>query len=113
MVELHDGMVAREPAGQRLRPAACTASTARRKLAAFLAYFGAIFLTVGWWKQTDPLRSSRLRIGPILRRCSRPGLWWCLFGFPQPWGFMLVAAISITAQLSAPWLSPQERSTAR
>jgi serine/threonine protein kinase len=79
------------------------------KLAAFLAYFGAIFVTVGWWKQTDPLRVSRLRIGPILTTLLAAWIWWMLFGFPQPWGFMLAAAIAITVQLAAPWLSQQDR----
>jgi hypothetical protein len=79
------------------------------KLAAFLAYFGAIFVTVGWWKQTDPLRVSRLRIGPILTTLLAAWVWWMLFGFPQPWGFMLAAAIAITVQLAAPWLSQEDR----
>jgi hypothetical protein len=82
------------------------------KLPAFLGYFGAVFLTIGWWKQTDPLRSSRLRIGPILIGMAAAWLWLFVFPFPQPWGFMLVAAISIAAQLSAPWLSPAERTAA-
>jgi hypothetical protein len=79
------------------------------EIAAFLTYFGAIFLTVGWWKQTDPLRSSRLKIAPILVAVFAAWLWTLVLGFPQPWGFMVAAAISITVQLSAPWLSPQER----
>jgi hypothetical protein len=82
------------------------------RLAAFLAYFGALFLTIGWWKQCDPLRSSRLRIGPILLTMLAAWLWWLVMSFPQPWGFMLVAAISIAAQLSAPWLSPAQRTAA-
>lgn len=81
-------------------------------LPAFLGYFGALFLTIGWWKQTDPLRSSRLRIGPILITILAAWLWLFVFPFPQPWGFMLAAAISIAAQLSAPWLSPAERTAA-
>jgi hypothetical protein len=82
------------------------------KLPAFLAYFGAIFLTIGWWKQTDPLRSSRLRIGPILIAILFAWLWQLVWPFPQPWGFMLVASISIATQLSAPWLSPADRTAA-
>jgi hypothetical protein len=82
------------------------------KLPAFLGYFGALFLTIGWWKQTDPLRSSRLRIGPILITVLFAWLWLFAIPFPQPWGFMLVAAISIAVQLSAPWLSPDQRTAA-
>src|SRR5262245_8497566 len=82
------------------------------KLAAFLGYFGAAFFTIGWWKQSDPLRSSRLRIAPILVTMLMAWIWWLLFAFPQPWGFMLVAAMSISTQLSAPWLSPAARAAA-
>jgi hypothetical protein len=82
------------------------------KLAAFLAYFGAAFFTIGWWKQSDPLRSSRLRIAPILLTMLAAWVWWLVFAFPQPWGFMLVAAMSISTQLSAPWLSPAARAAA-
>ena len=53
-----------------------------------------------------------MRIGQILVVIFVACVAWGLLGFPQPWGFMLLAAISITAQLSAPWLSQQERSAA-
>src|SRR4029078_11419069 len=33
---------------------------------AYLAYFVAIFFAISWWKQSDPLRPSRLKIAPIL-----------------------------------------------
>jgi hypothetical protein len=81
-------------------------------LAAFLAYFGAVFFTIGWWKQSDPLRSSRLKIAPILLTVLAAWIWQLVFPFPQPWGFMLVAAISIATQLSAPWVSPAARTAA-
>ena len=35
-------------------------STGEPRLTAFLAYFGALFMTIGWRKLCDPLRSSRL-----------------------------------------------------
>jgi hypothetical protein len=108
MVDLHGGEVARDFVSHGIARSMYEGDGAP-KLAAFLAYFGAIFLSVGWWKQTDPLRSSRLRIGPILTTLLAAWVWWFVFGFPQPWGFMVAAAIAITAQLSAPWLSQQER----
>jgi len=80
--------------------------------ALFLTYFGAVFVTLRWWKQADPLRSSRLRIAPVLLAVMVAWLWHFAFPFPQPWGFMLVAGISIAAQLSAPWLSKEQRTAA-
>jgi len=111
MVKLQDGIAANSPLGNEITRHMFNAQGAPL-LAAFAVYFGLIFLTIGWWKQTDPLRTSRLRIGPILVAIFAAWAWWLLVHFPQPWGFMLVAAISITTQLSAPWLSPQERTLA-
>jgi hypothetical protein len=107
MVEMHDG-VANSGLGIDFVGSMYGPDGAPR-IAAFLAYFGSIFLTVGWWKQTDPLRSSRLKLGPILVVIFAAWAWWMLWAFPQPWGFMLVAAISITTQLSAPWLRPSDQ----
>jgi hypothetical protein len=82
------------------------------QIGAFLAYFGAVFVTIGWWKQVDPLRRSRLRIAPILIAILAAWIWMPAFPFPQPWGFMLIASIAIAAQLSACWFSPAERTAA-
>jgi hypothetical protein len=87
-------------------------SSGAPKLPAFLAYFGALFLTIGWWKQCDPLRSARLRIAPILLTVLAAWIWQLVLPFPQPWGFMLVGSIAIATQLSAPWLSTAQRTAA-
>lgn len=78
-------------------------------LTAFLAYFGAVFATVGWWKQTDPLRSSRLQVGALVVTLLVAFLWNLAWPFPQPWGVMIAGAISISTQLSASWFTPQDR----
>jgi hypothetical protein len=82
-------------------------------LTAFLAYFAAVFGTVSWWKQTDPLRTSRLQIGPLAIALIAGWLWSLAWPFPQPWGLMIAGAISISTQLSASWLSPQDRAVLR
>jgi serine/threonine protein kinase/threonine/homoserine/homoserine lactone efflux protein len=111
MVKLHDGFAARSIAGSGFARSMYGPDGAPQ-LTAYLAYFGAIFLMIGWWKQVDPLRSSRLRIAPILLAILAAWVVQPLLPFPQPWGFMIVAAVSITTQLSAPWLSPAERTAA-
>jgi hypothetical protein len=78
-------------------------------LTAFLAYFTAIFVTVGWWKQTDPLRSSRLQVGALVVTLLAAFLWSFAWPFPQPWGIMLAGAMSISVQLAASWFTPQDR----
>jgi hypothetical protein len=79
------------------------------RLPGFISYFGAVFFTIGWWKLCDPLRSSRLRIAPILLSILAAWIWQMFVPFPQPWGFMLIASIAIATQLAAPWLSPEQR----
>lgn len=78
-------------------------------LTAFLAYFAAVYATVGWWKQSDPLRSSRLQVGPLVVTLLAAFVWNLAWPFPQPWGVMLAGAISVSVQLSASWFTPQDR----
>jgi hypothetical protein len=78
-------------------------------LSVFLAYFTAVFATVGWWKQTDPLRSSRLQVGSLVVTLLAAFLWSFAWPFPQPWGIMLAGAMCISVQLAASWFTPQDR----
>lgn len=82
-------------------------------LPAYLAYFAGVFVVLRWWRQVDPLRPVRLSLwatglcvlwGAVLE------LFW---HFPQPWGLMLVATISVAAQLSSGWLTPTQRAELR
>ena len=111
MVKFHDGVIARSLPTSELTRGMFDA-TGAPGLAAFLAYFGAVFVTVRWWKQTDPLRSRRLRVSSLFTCALAAGLWQLLWPFPQPWGFMLIIAISMATQLSATWITPAERSAA-
>lgn len=79
---------------------------------AYLAYFGALFAGVRWWKQADPLRRTRLSVWST-GMCVLAG--WivdCIWRFPQPWGLMVAAIISISVQLVSPYASQQDRSAA-
>ena len=78
-------------------------------IVAYLAYFGGLFAILRWWLQADVLRNSRLSLWAIILS----GLWGLLIPFPQPWGIMLAIAISISVQLSAPWMSAGERTRLR
>ena len=75
----------------------------------FAAFFGGLFVTMGWWKQTDPLRSSRLRIAPIVLSVLAGLIFSMFFKLPIPWGLVTAGAISTTVQLASPWLKPQDR----
>jgi hypothetical protein len=78
-------------------------------LSCFVAFFGGLFVLMGWWKQTDPLRSSRLRIAPIVLSVLAAWIFSLIFRFPLPWGLLMAGAISTTVQLASPWLKPQDR----
>jgi serine/threonine protein kinase len=76
---------------------------------AFLAYFGFLYLVPRWWRQTDPLRRTRLSV-----YFTTVVAFWALvlhqfWFFPQPWGVMLAVTISIAVQLASRWVSPPER----
>jgi hypothetical protein len=78
-------------------------------LAAYLIYFAGLFVILRWWAQADPLRRTRLSLWAT-GVCV---LWaWIVHifcPFPQPWGLMLAAAISVAVQMSAPWVNPKQR----
>ena len=79
------------------------------QILAYLAVFGFMFVIVRWWRQADPLRSTRLSIwytGVAVFFSWAIAAFWA---FPQPWGLMLAATIAISVQLAAPWLTPAER----
>ena len=79
-------------------------------LGAYLAYFGAMFAGIRWWRQADPLRRTRLSVWNI--GAAVMGAWvvdW-IWRFPQPWGLMVAAIISTSVQLAAPQSAlPEEK----
>ncbi|OHB66839.1 MAG: hypothetical protein A2V70_03830 [Planctomycetes bacterium RBG_13_63_9] len=76
---------------------------------AYLACFGTLFLLIRWWRQADPLRSSRLSIWSMLVTIVAAGLVAAAWKFPQPWLPMVAGAISVSVQLASPWVPPRER----
>jgi hypothetical protein len=77
------------------------------RLGAYLIYFGGLFVILRWWTQADPLRKTRLS----LLATGACVLWaWVMHifcPFPQPWGLMMAAAISVAVQMAAPWVNPR------
>jgi hypothetical protein len=78
-------------------------------LNAYLAYFGSLFFLVGWWRQCDPLRRTRLSIwSTVLTVLVGWGVTY-VWQFPQPWGLMVAGIISTSVQLVSPFVPPHER----
>ena len=94
-------------------PAGWTSSNGSLTLPAFLIYFGGMFAVAKWWLQADPLRTSRVSLWSTAGCIFWAWLIHVFWAFPQPWGFMLAASISIAVQLAAPWVRPAERERIR
>ena len=79
------------------------------QLLAYLACFGTLFLLVRWWRQTDPLRRTRMSLWALFGSALAAMLVAMLWQFPQPWPIMLSAIISVSVQLASPWVPPRDR----
>jgi hypothetical protein len=78
-------------------------------LVAHMAYFAFLMLLVGWWKQADPLRPSRLRVWPTVVAIFWAWLLYFFLPFPQPWGTMVAASMSVAVQVAASWEKTKRR----
>ena len=81
-------------------------------LVASMAAFGALLPLIGWWRQTNPLRSTRLSLWSTF---------WCgvvawavsaILGYPMPWLIAVCCITSVAVQLSSPWIDPNRRASA-
>ena len=78
-------------------------------LTAFLANFATLFVILRWWRQVDPLRRTRFSLFATIA-CVLVAM---LIPWQIPWGFLLAATISVSIQLSAPWMNSSDRSHVR
>ncbi len=78
-------------------------------LTAFLAFFATLFVALRWWRQVDPLRKTRFSLFATVL-CVLVAM---LIPWQLPWGFLLAATVSVSIQLSAPWMNSSERARIR
>ncbi len=78
-------------------------------LTAFLAFFATLFVALRWWRQVDPLRNTRFSLFATIL-CVLVAM---LIPWQLPWGFLLAATISVSIQLSAPWMNSSQRAHIR
>ncbi len=78
-------------------------------LFAHLAYFGALFGVISWWRQANPLRRTRLSVWFTVVCVFWAWMINLLWSFPQPWGLMVAAIISISVQLVSPFVPEHDR----
>ncbi len=72
-------------------------------------FFSGLFVILRWWRQADPVRSSRLSLWSVGLCLVWGMLIGQLFHFPIPWSCILAVVISIATQIAAPWLSKEQR----
>ena len=80
------------------------------RMTSYMAFFGLLFLIVPWWRQADPLRSSRLRLWSTSVVLFFAWVACSVCSFPLPWGVMIAVTISLGVQLSSPWINRERRS---
>ena len=77
------------------------------RLLGAVGFFGGLFVLLRWWRLMDPFRTSRLSIlttvGCVLTAIL------IHFVLPYPRGFLIAAIIAMAVQISAPWLSAEQR----
>ncbi len=78
-------------------------------LMAFLASFGTMLFVLRWWRQADPLRTTRLSLWSMLLSVGAAALVAWAWKFPQPWLPMMAGAMSVSIQLASPWSHPRRR----
>lgn len=88
-----------------LIPSGMYAADGAPGLTAFLAFFATLFVALRWWRQVDPLRTTRFSLFAT-GVCVLAAM---IIPWQIPWGFLLAATISVSIQLSAPWMNAAER----
>ncbi len=92
-----------------LIPAAMYFSDGAPRMTAFLAFFATVFAVLRWWRPVDPLRRTRFSLWATIV-CV---FWGLIVPWQVPWGFLVVATISVASQISAPFMGKSERSRVR
>jgi hypothetical protein len=76
---------------------------------AYMAAFAALFALVRWWRQSDPMRSTRLNLGWLVVSVIAAHIVASILQFPEPWLMMVAGCMSVAVQLSSPWVPSHAR----
>ena len=79
------------------------------QLTALVLFFATMFYVLGWWKQSDPTRRTRLSIWSVGACLAWAGILSHVLNIAPLATCVMVVVISISVQLAAPWLHPQDR----
>lgn len=76
---------------------------------AYMACFATLLAVVRWWRQADPLRTTRMSLWSMGFCALVAWLVAAVWLFPQPWLMMVACAMSVAVQLASPWVHPRLR----
>ena len=71
---------------------------------AYMAAFATLLAVLRWWLYADPMRSTRLSLASVLVTVVIAHIIAAAWQFPEPWLMMVAACMSVTVQLSSPWV---------
>ena len=71
---------------------------------AYMAVFATLLAVLRWWLDADPLRSTRLSLWSLLATVVVAHIVATAWQFPEPWLMMVAACMSVSVQLSSPWV---------
>ena len=71
---------------------------------AFMAVFATLLAVLRWWLDADPLRGTRLSLWSVLVTMVIAHIIATVWQFPEPWLMMVAACMSVSVQLSSPWV---------
>lgn len=78
-------------------------------LPAYLILFCSLFMILRWWRQTDPVRRTRLSLLAVGLCLVWAAVLSHTFDFAPLWNCIMAVVISISVQLASPWLHPEDR----
>ncbi len=78
-------------------------------LPAYLIFFAGLFGILRWWIQADPTRTTRLSILSVSLCLIWATVFSHLLAVPMTANCILAVVISVSVQLAAPWIHPEQR----
>ena len=76
---------------------------------AYMAAFATLLAVLRWWLDADPMRSTRLSLWSLLVTVVFAHVIATAWQFPEPWLMMVAACMSVSVQLSSPWVPTYAR----
>lgn len=78
-------------------------------LGRILVTIAALFATIGWWKQSDPVRENRISFGKLVLVVVATWVWSMWLSTAEPMLFLAMASMSLAIQFASPWIPTQRR----